>query len=62
MSGTSMASPHAAGLAAYFAALEGWPGASALCELLKSYAQNGAVKNIPAGTVNKLIYNGNPDA
>jgi hypothetical protein len=57
-----MASPHAAGLAAYFAALEGWPGASALCELLKSYAQNDAVKNIPAGTVNKLIYNGNPDA
>ncbi|CAH0058214.1 unnamed protein product [Clonostachys solani] len=59
-SGTSQASPHVAGLAAYLAALEGNPGADALCNRIKELATDGILSNIPDDTVNKLAFNGNP--
>ncbi|CAH0046490.1 unnamed protein product [Clonostachys solani] len=58
-SGTSMATPHATGLAAYLAGLNGFPGADALCTLLKETATNGLLRSIPSSTINKMIFNGN---
>ncbi|VUC24363.1 unnamed protein product [Clonostachys rosea] len=59
-SGTSMASPHVAGLAAYLAALEGFPGADDLCTRIKNLATVGILTNIPSDTANRLAFNGNP--
>lgn len=55
-----MATPHAAGLAAYLAGLEGFPGADALCTRLKDLATPDILTGIPSDTTNKLIFNGNP--
>jgi subtilisin family serine protease len=60
ISGTSMATPHIVGLGAYLASLEGFPGAQALCERIRSLATQGAIHRVPAGTVNLLAFNGNP--
>ncbi|KAK2592734.1 Cuticle-degrading protease [Conoideocrella luteorostrata] len=60
ISGTSMATPHIVGLAAYIAGLEGFPGAQALCERLQNLATRNAISNVPGGTVNLLGFNGNP--
>lgn len=56
ISGTSMASPHVAGLAAYFLGLG--QKAEGLCDYIASQAISGIVANVPRGTVNKLINNG----
>ncbi|KAH8177019.1 subtilase family protein [Sarocladium implicatum] len=60
ISGTSMASPHIAGLAAYLAALEGYPGAQQLCNRIVSLATTGVLTGLPSGTPNRLAFNGNP--
>ncbi|KAF4970333.1 hypothetical protein FSARC_2589 [Fusarium sarcochroum] len=56
ISGTSMASPHVAGLAAYFLGLG--EKAEGLCDYIVSAALDGVVSSVPSGTVNKLINNG----
>jgi subtilisin family serine protease len=56
ISGTSMASPHVAGLAAYFLGLG--QSASGLCEFIASGAIEGAISGVGGDTVNLLINNG----
>lgn len=53
LSGTSMASPHVAGLAALLMG----EGASAdgLCDTIASSAQEGAISGVPSDTVNLMI-------
>ena len=58
MSGTSMASPHVAGLAAYLIAYEGLVGPKAVADRIKQLAVRGIVKNCPLGTTNAIAYNG----
>ncbi|KAL2118706.1 hypothetical protein VTJ04DRAFT_8366 [Mycothermus thermophilus] len=62
ISGTSMASPHIAGLGAYLLALQGKKTPAQLCSYIASTAHNGVLSGIPSGTVNKLAFNGNPSA
>ncbi|KAL2255475.1 hypothetical protein VTK26DRAFT_3272 [Humicola hyalothermophila] len=62
ISGTSMASPHIAGLGAYLLALEGKRSPEALCSYIKSTANSGVISGLPSGTVNQLAFNGNPSA
>ncbi|TWU76889.1 subtilisin-like serine protease [Metarhizium rileyi] len=59
LSGTSMAAPHIAGLAAYLSALGGQTSPAALCKKIQDTATKGALKDVPSGTVNLLAYNGN---
>ncbi|KAM0266885.1 hypothetical protein ACHAPA_006454 [Fusarium lateritium] len=56
ISGTSMATPHVAGLAAYFLG-RGKPAAG-LCEYLQSIALKDVIKGVPQGTKNLLAQNG----
>ncbi|KAI1205306.1 subtilisin-like protein [Annulohypoxylon truncatum] len=60
ISGTSMATPHIAGLGAYLLALEGKKTPQELCSYIVSTANSGLLTSIPSGTVNKLAFNGNP--
>ncbi|KAF5128563.1 Cuticle-degrading protease [Metarhizium anisopliae] len=60
ISGTSMATPHIVGLGAYLASLEGFPGAQALCERIRSLATKDTISGVKQGTVNLLAFNGNP--
>jgi subtilisin family serine protease len=55
--GTSMASPHVAGLAAYLLSLG--EAADGLCQTIASSALQGVISGVPNGTVNALINNGN---
>jgi subtilisin family serine protease len=55
--GTSMASPHVAGLAAYLLGLEK-SGTRGLCEKIAKMGLQGVVKGVRRGTVNTLINNG----
>jgi subtilisin family serine protease len=56
LSGTSMASPHVAGLGAYLLGLG--QKASGLCGTIASSALKGVIKDVPQGTVNLLTQNG----
>lgn len=57
LSGTSMASPHVAGLAAYL--LGTGASASGLCSTIASSALEGVISDVPSDTANLLINNGN---
>ena len=60
ISGTSMASPHIAGLAAYVIAVEGTRSPTALCSRLQQISQRNAIKDAnKGGSPNLLAYNGN---
>jgi subtilisin family serine protease len=56
ISGTSMASPHIAGLGAYFLGL-GASTPSGLCNYIRSQALSGRISGVPSGTVNLLAQN-----
>lgn len=59
LSGTSMATPHVAGLAAYLLALETPRAPVALCDRIKSLSTKNAVSGLGGrNTVNNLAYNG----
>lgn len=62
ISGTSMASPHVAGLAAYILALEGKKTPAALSSRLTALSLKSKITGLPSGTVNNLAFNGNPSA
>lgn len=62
LSGTSMATPHIAGLAAYLLALEGKKSPAALSTRILGLAQKDKITNVPGGTVNLLAFNGNKAA
>ncbi|KAJ4164615.1 hypothetical protein LMH87_006282 [Akanthomyces muscarius] len=57
ISGTSMATPHIAGLGAYLLALQGG-SAGTICSRIQSLSTKNAITNVPAGTVNYLAFNG----
>ncbi|KAI1444892.1 peptidase S8/S53 domain-containing protein [Annulohypoxylon stygium] len=57
ISGTSMASPHIAGLGAYFLGLDASPVAD-LCDYIAKAALSGAISGVPSGTANSLANNG----
>ncbi|KAK4628870.1 Subtilisin-like protease 2 [Fulvia fulva] len=59
ISGTSMATPHIAGLAAYLIALEGARSPAALCSRIQSLSTRNVVVNAGSGSPNYLAYNGN---
>lgn len=56
LSGTSMASPHVAGLAAYLLGMG--QKAEGLCEYMAESGIKGAISGVPNGTVNVLVNNG----
>jgi subtilisin family serine protease len=55
--GTSMASPHVAGLAAYLLSIG--ETAEGLCDFIAQTSLRGVISGVPNGTVNALINNGN---
>ncbi|KAI3343416.1 subtilisin-like protease PR1K [Ustulina deusta] len=57
ISGTSMASPHVAGIGAYFLGL-GASSVEDLCSFIASQAQSGAISSVPSDTINAIIQNG----
>ncbi|KXJ85861.1 proteinase T [Microdochium bolleyi] len=57
LSGTSMASPHIAGLAAYTLSIGKYKTPADMCNYLKSIATKNIVTD-PNGTVNQLAFNG----
>lgn len=57
ISGTSMATPHIAGLTAYLMSL-GKVSASDACSYIARTATQNTIRGMPAGTVNLLAYNG----
>ncbi|KAI0129549.1 peptidase S8/S53 domain-containing protein [Xylariales sp. AK1849] len=60
ISGTSMATPHIAGLGAYFLALNGAKTPAALCAYIQSSATKSKISSVPSGTNNYLAFNNNP--
>jgi cerevisin len=57
LSGTSMASPHIAGLAAYLLGLEGQKSPADLKARIQGLGQNGVIRGVPGGTQNDLAAN-----
>lgn len=61
LSGTSMASPHVAGLCAYLMSLSEEPmSPQAVKDKILALATKGALTNLPKDTPNMLIYNDAP--
>jgi subtilisin family serine protease len=60
ISGTSMATPHVAGLGAYLLGLEGKMTPAALGSRIVALANKNKITGVPSGTVNALAFNGNP--
>jgi subtilisin family serine protease len=58
ISGTSMATPHVAGLAAYLIALEGLSSPSAIVNRIQALATTNHVSDLQ-GSIDALAYNGN---
>jgi len=58
--GTSMATPHIAGLAAYLAARDGVKASPSLCQKIVNTATRNAISNQSPNTVNLIAFNGNP--
>jgi cerevisin len=58
ISGTSMATPHVAGYAAYLLGIDSSLTPTQIAEYIKDKALNGVLSGVPKGTVNKLLYNG----
>lgn len=58
ISGTSMASPHVAGVAAYLIGLEGLSTPAAVRSRLIALATTGFVTNAGSGSPNVFLYNG----
>ncbi|KAF7879206.1 hypothetical protein EAF04_000404 [Stromatinia cepivora] len=58
ISGTSMATPHVAGLAAYLIALEGLSTPAAVAARIKALATSGSITNAGSGSPNLIAYNG----
>lgn len=58
ISGTSMASPHVAGLGAYLLGLLGPKSPAELTQYIKNSATIGTVTSLPNGTVNAIVFNG----
>jgi subtilisin family serine protease len=56
LSGGSMAAPHVAGVAALYKATFGDAASSTVDSWIKTNATAGVVKNVPAGTPNRLLY------
>ena len=56
LSGSSMAAPHVAGVAALYKATFGDAASSTVDAWIKNNATAGVVKNVPAGTPNRLLY------
>jgi cerevisin len=57
LSGTSMASPHIAGLAAYLLALEGQKSPADLKARIQGLGQNNIIRGVPGNTKNDLASN-----
>ncbi|TFK31791.1 serine protease [Crucibulum laeve] len=57
ISGTSMATPHIAGLIAYLIALQGNVTPAAMTTKLKSLSLKGVITGLPSGTLNDLAHN-----
>ena len=58
ISGTSMACPHIAGLAAYLIGLEGPRSPAELCSRIQKLATKDVIHNVGDGSPNLLAYNG----